>query len=123
MPKYLAKRLTVRSSKHVIYSFATAPFPGKKAIAIGGLMHKKVTLRDHKYTPTDPWIRQLAISGLIGKNFRDFYGNISLVYGHYDTDFERGNHLKLTYTTWKISVGYRLDSYLSRKKKQKNTGA
>ena len=87
-----------------------------------GLMHKKVTLRDENYTPSDPWIRQLAISGLIGRNFKDFYGNVSLVYGHYDTDFERGNHLKLTYTTWKLSVGYRLDSYLSRKEKRKMKG-
>ncbi|MGB2273952.1 MAG: DUF4421 family protein [Flavicella sp.] len=82
-----------------------------------GLMNKKISLRDLNYTPKNPWISQMAISGLIGRNFEDFYGNISLVYGHYAADFDRQNHLKLTYLTWKLSIGYRLDSYLSKKKK------
>ena len=75
-----------------------------------GVIYKNVHTETSSYVPSNPFIAETLLEGLIGYNGKNIYLNCTLTYAYYKTSLDFGNWIGYQTTQAKIVFGYKLGS-------------
>ncbi len=79
-----------------------------------GLMSKKVYSDNSEFKPKKPIVSQLGLSMILGYNAEQYYLNLSVSNGYYQTDFNFGDQVVFGYLNAKLVYGYKLKGKIKK---------
>ena len=72
-----------------------------------GITHKKITLKDGGYIPSNPMIYKLDFLVGLAYNLKQYYVSLTYSNGLYATDFDYDNKYRLNLSKAKLAFGYK----------------
>lgn len=79
-----------------------------------GLMSKYVHMNNSDYKPKKPIVSLLGLSMVLGYNAEQYYVNLALSNGYYQTDFNLGEQVVFGYLNVKLVYGYKLKGKIKK---------